>query len=205
MLKLILQGIYKMKKITYSFSLSDASAVKNDYVKLLKKSYLDYVKNPQNYIKKSLPELFAVWSDNAKIESIFNQFVRDEIASISKFLDDDYSFDDHKGDCYCPITNSDINPKILKEQERKERSRFNRLGVFCHSLSVLGENDIDTCCGFVGNDFIGSGIDIDFYKTALFMVNDKMPDYYNGINQFKFEEHSKGLYVFLTNNYPVDL
>lgn len=83
------------------------------------------------------------------------------LIDIVRTPDTGFTFKDHAGDSFCPITNPDIDPAELKRQEKHERARFNRNGVwFVRWQSVLKPNALfDSIGGFVGYDFIGSGYD----------------------------------------------
>jgi len=124
-----------MKTVNYSLSNSDKQKLKSD-------------------IKKhGIPK------------ALFNLFVNDGLANITKEADEYYTFEDHAGECFCPIVNTEISPAELKRQEKKERARFNRKGCFAMTLYILG-NEVGSIGGFVGNDFYGSGYDNDFYNQA---------------------------------------
>jgi len=124
-----------MKVVNYSLSNSDKQTLKSD-------------------IKKhGIPK------------ALFNLFVNDGLANITKEVCGFYTFEDHAGECFCPIVNDNLSPAELKRQEKKERARFNRQGCFAMTLYILG-NKVDSIGGFVGNDFYGSGYDNDFYTQA---------------------------------------
>jgi len=93
---------------------------------------------------------------------------------VRKVADDYYTFDDHKGDCFDPTINTDIDPKALKRQERNERARFNRQGAF-YSIAEYWTGrtwvETDLIGGFVGDDFIGSGYEYDLLSSAIEAYN----------------------------------
>lgn len=70
--------------------------------------------------------------------------------------DNDCQLSDLKGDCYCPKTNPDIDPKILRQQELDFEREVNENGVFGYVLQErLNGNagpwtHLDSCWGFVG-------------------------------------------------------
>ncbi len=149
-----------MKTITYTVAKSEAIRIKADYKKILNKTNKVLAMN----------------------QAIFNQLKRDGLVTIIKEADDFYTFEDHAGDCYCPIAHDYIDPKVLKKQKRKERARTERLGFF---VMVLKANDhiIDSIGGFCGNDFYGSGYDYEFYETAINTVSADQKNYITEIKE----------------------
>ncbi len=75
---------------------------------------------------------------------------------IVEMLDEDYSLTDLKGDCYCPKTNSDIDPEKLKQEELDFEDKVISEGVWGYCLQVWnpeidhGWETTDSCWGFVG-------------------------------------------------------
>lgn len=160
-----------MKTITYSLSQDDKTTL-GERVKFLIKSELEkYNKNPKHYNTRSLDLLKMSWQKIAIVQACFELFERDGLAHIEKWDDETYELDHLLGDCFCPIANPDIDPAELKRQKRNYLARINRQGVHGHTLHVLG-NELDSIGGFVGNDFYGSGYDVDFYNAAFNTLRD---------------------------------
>lgn len=86
----------------------------------------------------------------------------------------DYHSDieDLAGDTYNPIANPDIQPHILARQYREFVNRVNQEGVWGiqseHKCPDCGQwvTD-DSVWGFVGDDWEGSGYDLDLKAAAL--------------------------------------
>ncbi|UCW44093.1 hypothetical protein [Vibrio phage F23s1] len=151
---------------TVKITNSDLVAIRSKFDRELQKQKDRYAANPDLYGKQTEESLIQRWIDNAYSKAVFQQLERDGLARINKETDSFYSFADHAGDCFDPEVNKDIDPAELKRQRKNELARFNRQGVYYHELIVLGET-LGSIGGFVGNDFYGSGYDIDFYNTAI--------------------------------------
>ena len=164
-----------MKTTTYSISPEEKQALNKSVKQYLSSLARKFADNPSGFSQSS-DALIPVWVDLAHNKAIFEQVTRDGLATISKSLDPYYTFADHAGDTFCPMTNHDICPKELKRQERKARARLSKQGAFYMELTVLGEVE-DASGGFVGNDFYGSGYDNDFYRCAIEILSEAMPDY----------------------------
>jgi hypothetical protein len=85
--------------------------------------------------------------------------------------DETYNFNDLCGDMFNPEAHPDIDPTVLARQKRAYRARVTREGVYGAVMQVrntpTGEwVDIESIWGNVGEDFIGSGYDIDFLSCA---------------------------------------
>lgn len=84
---------------------------------------------------------------------------------------DEYStVEDLEGDMFNPRVNPDIAPEKLAEERNDFIDRINRDGIF----GIIGEYKInsgwevaDSCWGFVGNDYEGSGYDDDIKTTTI--------------------------------------
>lgn len=95
--------------------------------------------------------------------------------------DDCCNFDDLEGDTFDPDVNSDV-PRARLEREQKEfREKVNRDGVW----GVIGEYfngkewvHVDSCFGFVGEDWKESGYDIDIMRATI----DAMRAYLSSVN-----------------------
>ncbi|MND22842.1 hypothetical protein D3C76_165430 [compost metagenome] len=86
---------------------------------------------------------------------------------IMQVIDDTFSFEDLCGDTYRPEANPEIPVTTLARQKRAFRARVNREGVYgavmqCRNTPTGEWVDIESGWGFVGDDFIGSGYDIDY-------------------------------------------
>jgi len=84
--------------------------------------------------------------------------------------DDHCSMDDLKGECYNPDVNSDINPNILKRQEREFESMVESDGVWGYVAQYWdGDSweETDSIWGFAGDSFDESGYDGDLKQSAL--------------------------------------
>lgn len=182
-----------MKTVTYTLSNKDVESFKKSVFKQIEKSLSEFNKNPDQFYTKDLSKLKKQWFKSAIAKASFDLFVVDGLATIEKHEDNFYTFTDHAGDCYCPITNGDIDPKELRRQEKNERARFNRQGCFYIVLNVLG-NELDSIGGFVGNDFYGSGYDDDFYSIAWDYLrdNEQTKEYIAELTDY---------ILFLTENY----
>jgi hypothetical protein len=93
---------------------------------------------------------------------------------IAKVKDDFCSIDDLAGDMFNPDVNDDISPAILKKQRRSFVARVNRSGVWGAVAETWNGREWDdesaghnSIFGFVGNDFIGSGYELQLLQEAL--------------------------------------
>lgn len=95
----------------------------------------------------------------------FNDLIR--LVALNDFH---YQMDDLKGDCFNPKVNNDISPIQLAIEEQAFEDRVNRLGVNGLVGEIRGSNGwehVDSCWGFVGEDFINSGYDADISQTTI--------------------------------------
>lgn len=91
--------------------------------------------------------------------------------------DPDYTMRDLLGDTFNPVACPDIPAAQLKREEKNERARIHRQGVWGFILEVRKTSAdawgsayadrLDSLWGNVGADFIGSGYDHEFLCTAL--------------------------------------
>lgn len=167
--------------INYSVTNKEHRLIISDFNKDFNKQIKAFNKNLTHYCNKSLFDLACSWAAAANLYALFNQLKRDGLVNINKEKDFYHTFEEYKGDSFCPIVNSDIEPSELKKQERKERTRFNK-GVFYFYLIING-NISDSIGGFIGNDFYGSGYDTDFYSTAIDSIRDTKPEYYKQLKK----------------------
>jgi hypothetical protein len=90
-----------------------------------------------------------------------------------------WRYEDLAGDVFCPKVNSDVCPKQLKREERNFKARIRRAGVFFVEASYWTGREWEShagiqdnvICGFVGNDFIGSGYEFQMLQAALDAYN----------------------------------
>lgn len=80
----------------------------------------------------------------------------DKTYRILEVVDDCYSLEDLKGDCFNPKYVDHISPEELKTEELKFESQVNDHGVFGYILEVWdptpgqGYQHLDSCFGFIG-------------------------------------------------------
>lgn len=170
-----------MKTITYTITEAESNTIRKDFETKLAGHIADYRKHPEYYVAKPESDLLTTWKNLAKSYALFQQLVRDNLAYIEKSPDEDFLFSDYEGDVYSHEANPDIPKEELQRQRKNEYARFKRQGVFTRELFVLGDS-LELSCGFIGDDFYGSGYDTDFYNTALKIISDKMPDYFKTLN-----------------------
>lgn len=144
----------------------DRAQIIHDANTAMKKQIEQFRKNPHWFGGKSITELAPSWKENAITLATFEQLKRDGIARIEKIADEFYNFDDLCGDAFNPEVNDDIDPAQLRKEKAAFKQRVKRSGVWIMELLVNGES-CGSICGFVGNDFYGSGYDTDFYNTAI--------------------------------------
>lgn len=98
--------------------------------------------------------------------------------SLIEDADDDYTMSDLEGDSYDPKCHPDLDPDHLASDRESFHDRVNRDGVWSY---VLIHNEVHRCdcpyCpkstskviesigGFIGQDFFGSGHDLEFVST----------------------------------------
>lgn len=85
--------------------------------------------------------------------------------------DQHYNFEDLCGDMFNPEVCPDIPAEQLAREKRNYRARVNRNGVHgvilqCRANPVAEWVNVDSCWGFVGMEFVGSGTDNDFVSQA---------------------------------------
>ena len=84
---------------------------------------------------------------------------------------DEYAdIDDLEGDCFDPKHNPDVDPSQLEAERKAFHARINREGVW----GLVGEYadgthwaHADSCWGFVGDDMINSGYDVDIKALTI--------------------------------------
>lgn len=167
-----------MKTVSYSITNSDVMHVALPVgMAALEDSRKDFKEHPEWFGGRELNSLQTLWLDNAVAIAAFAVLKHDGLATIKKNPDAYYTFAEHEGDCFNPQVNTDIAPEELKRQRRREMARFNRQGVWYHTLEVLNEEH-DSISGFIGNDFYGSGYDIEFYDIAFsLLAESEMAEY----------------------------
>ncbi|AFV81336.1 hypothetical protein F862_gp104 [Vibrio phage vB_VpaS_MAR10] len=157
---------------TVKITNSDLVSIRSKFDRELEKQKRRFQAKPEQYGSRTEEDLLPLWIDNAYCKALFKQLEFDGLATITKETDSFYTFADHAGDCYNAEANPDIDPAELRRQRKNELARFNRQGVYYHELLIDGES-FGSIGGFVGNDFYGSGYDIDFYKTAITEIGNR--------------------------------
>lgn len=111
----------------------------------------------------------AAW-DQAKTYAQFEQ--AESLGKVRlKVIPDEYAcLDDLFGDTYDPTVNSNVKPHVIARERQREIDRINSDGVW----GLVGQYfdgrdwvDADSCFGFVGDDYKGSGYDLDIMSEAL--------------------------------------
>ena len=166
-----------MKQVNYTVTPEEQEQLKTYISKIIAGFRLSYDKNPERY-GSTVETLLPAWQEVARAKAIFEQLEKDGVATITREKDDFFTFADWAGDCFDPDINNNVPAEELKTQRKRALARFNRNGVWYHTLYVLGE-ELDAIGGFVGKDFNGSGYDTDFFASALKKVGEELPDYYS--------------------------
>ena len=89
---------------------------------------------------------------------------------LSIIYDDFWNMDDLKGDCYNPDVNHDINPNVLKKQEKEFEDRVSSegcTGLIAEYWDGTQWQEVYSCFGFVGDDWENSGYDDDAMQSAI--------------------------------------
>jgi hypothetical protein len=93
--------------------------------------------------------------------------------------DECVSFDDLEGDTFNPKVNKDVPHARLEREQKEFREKVNREGVW----GVIGEywdgedwQHVDSCFGFVGDDWKESGYDIDIMRATLDAMKAKLAE-----------------------------
>lgn len=118
------------------------------------------------------------YPDKARVECVIQAILCGKIR-VSKEEDDRFSYRDLAGDCFNPRVVTDIPHEQLKRQEMAFKARIRNSGVWTmvseywtgrewESFVDLRSNSI---CGFVGDDFFGSGYELDLMREALEAYN----------------------------------
>lgn len=106
-------------------------------------------------------------------EKIMNAWMDDEIV-IEQVADSHFDMENLKGDCYNPEVNHDIPKDRLAREEAAFEARVEAEGVWGIVGYVKDGNNldmVDSCFGFVGRDFLGSGYDVDIANAVLARLN----------------------------------
>jgi len=117
----------------------------------------------------------------ARTTCAFDALVFSDLARFETAPDDWYTFDDHEGDTYSPAANPDIKPAILDRERKAELDRANREGFYVLSVQVRESDDaqwetLDSCGGFLGDDWRGSGYDLDMMRVAVDWHADRLQE-----------------------------
>lgn len=84
--------------------------------------------------------------------------------------DESFSLAELKGDGFTPEVNSDVDPVVLRKQEKAYEQRVRRTGVWGIRSSYWTGRQwqaVDQIWGFVGKDWQGSGYDLDLMEAAI--------------------------------------
>ena len=161
-----------MKTVTYSVSEFDRAQLEDIFNTELEKAISDFNSNPGRYGSKTVGDLLPTWIGNAASLAMFNILRNDGLAAVEVHKDQYATFSDVVGYMFDPEVNDNLDPKDLKREERNYRALVNRRGIWWVQLVADG-NELDSIGGFVGDDFWGSGYDVDFANEALdFLVAD---------------------------------
>lgn len=94
--------------------------------------------------------------------------------------DEFWSMKDLKGDFYRPECHPDINPSIIRKEEKEFEARVERDGVWGYRAMVRDSaghwDEVDAIWGFVGDDFKGSGYDVDLMNAAMSALEERRGD-----------------------------
>lgn len=108
----------------------------------------------------------------ARVEYIFGRLEYKGLVALRVEPDDYYDMDDLKGDIFNPNFRDDIKPEVLKREEEEFEERVHRMGVYGIIAEYRKDENAkwehaDSCCGFIGDDWSGSGYDIDLMSSAI--------------------------------------
>lgn len=86
-------------------------------------------------------------------------------------LDTDFQLEDLKGDTYNRKVNPDVPEERMAREELEFEERVERQGVY----GLIGEvrtdettwEHVDSCWGFVGEDYLNSGYDADIAQAVI--------------------------------------
>lgn len=111
----------------------------------------------------------AAW-EHAKIQATFERARSEGRVRLNFIPDEDARWGDLFGDIFEPKANPDIKPHIMDRERREAEERLEREGAW----GIVGEyfdgriwQSADACFGFVGDDYEGSGVDLDVMTAAL--------------------------------------
>ena len=133
----------------------------------------DYWQHPKRYFPTGLAaRQLAHAKRKAHILEQWEQAESLELVRLRIEPDEMVDLDDLLGDMYNPDVNPDIEPEKLEQEKKWELDRIDRDGVW----GVIGEYkcpicghwvQVDSCWGFVGDDWKESGYDIDIMAETL--------------------------------------
>lgn len=108
--------------------------------------------------------------ERAKLLVEFETEVDKGNVRLRTIADSDWSEEDLFGDVYNPEVNDNIKPHIIERELQAERRRVDSEGVW----GLVGEyfdgetwRDVDSCWGFIGDDWRGSDVDEDIMRSTL--------------------------------------
>lgn len=117
--------------------------------------------------------------DRAKTIIRFKELESKGLVRIVRHPDDDMQLDDLLGDCYDPTVNTDIQPSRLDRERQAEIDRIEQEGVWWYEAQAWdyenGWEHVDSICGFVGDDFIGSDHDLDMMQACIAAAEHNKP------------------------------
>jgi hypothetical protein len=106
-----------------------------------------------------------------KIERLWSEYEDESVRLLIK-PDENATIEDLEGDSFNPLANPDINPRKLAQDKEDFIEKVNRDGVWgiisqvkctcCDSWLT-----VDSVWGFIGDDWKGSGYDLDCMQSAL--------------------------------------
>lgn len=105
-------------------------------------------------------------------EPVGNRQKHDGLVRLKVESDECCDLEELLGDYFDPVINTDVKPNKLAEQKQHEIDRINRDGVW----GIVGEYlcgaclqwvVANSCWGFIGEDWKGSGYDLDCMEVTL--------------------------------------
>lgn len=127
--------------------------------------------HPERYSFGDSAQAKRAWND-AKFQAEWDRLESAELVRLNIVPDTCADVDDLLGDTFNPVANPDIPAARLERERAAEIERINRDGVY----GVIGEFrpttngawiESDSCYGFVGDDWKGSGYDLDIMRTTI--------------------------------------
>jgi len=158
------------------------SPFKTRAIQAVRQSMRAGISGQYSYCKGRLPRAFPSLIDQVGTKMLFDRLELWGWAVIGR-KPDDLGFDDLFGDCFAPDHASTVpgGMRTINREEKDAKFRLEEEGQWfylahvCHpDTRTAGTNtvftlwvDTDSCGGFVGDDFYGSGYDTDFYVGCI--------------------------------------